>query len=440
MSALQQAGHQPQAIDLAVENLNEDKVRQANFIGISVPMHTALRLGVDAAHHIRRVNPSAHICFYGLYAWLNADYLLGSTAPGPALADSIIAGEVEPILAALLDALTAGESAATVSGVQTAASPAEPHLARLQFPIPDRQRLPKLNQYAHYIENETRYVAGYVESSRGCLHTCTHCPVVPVYNGRFFVVPAATVLADIDQQVEAGAKHITFGDPDFLNGPKHALRIARAMHERHPRLTFDFTTKVEHILQYRNLIPELRTLGASFVVSAFEATRNHILERLEKGHTVHDMGVALQILASANLPVQPTWVPFTPWTSLDDYLHMLGWIREHHLVYHVPAVQYGIRLLVPPKSTLLQQPDAGIWFRELDAANFSYRWQHPEPCMDELQAMVARVTERESDDAGRAFAHIEQLAYGLANRPVPSGPLPLPPAKRPPRLTEDWFC
>ena len=437
---LRGAGFAVRALDLAVESLDPKQVTRANFIAIATPMHTALRLGVAAATQIRSLNPSAHICFFGLYAWANADYLLHPDGEQQSPADSVIAGEIEDALLTLIEALAREEDPATVAGVQTAQKTADPILKRLHFPLPERSKLPPLSEYAHYIEKGLRYKAGYVESSRGCLHTCTHCPVVPVYNGRFFIVPADVVLADIRQQVEAGARHISFGDPDFLNGPGHALKIARALHQAHPLVTFDFTTKVEHLLQHRELLPELRALGAAFVISAFESTSERVLSRLEKGHTLAEMETALDLLAAAELPVQPTWVPFTPWTTLDDYLHMLAWIRQHNLLHHIPAVQYGVRLLVPPHSTLLAQPDATHWFGELDAANFSHRWAHPDPCMDELQARVAALVEQESDDAARAFAGIEALAYGLANRPVPSSPLPIAPALAPPRLTEDWFC
>ena len=85
-----------------------------------------------------------------------------------------------------------------------------------------------------------------------------------MYGGRFFVVPSATVLADVRQQVEAGAAHITFGDPDFLNGPGHALEVARALHREFPALSWDFTAKVEHLLRRRDLLPELRQVAALF--------------------------------------------------------------------------------------------------------------------------------------------------------------------------------
>jgi hypothetical protein len=442
---MRRAGFAVRPVDLAVEALPREAVSQARFIGFAAPMHTALRLGVRVAQEARELNPPAHICFYGLYAWLNAGYLLATVA------DSVIAGEYEEPLTALVAALARGDFAKTsvsIPGVTTRAHRESPHLARLHLPTPDRQGLPELSHYARYLDRGRYSLSGYVEASRGCLHTCRHCPVVPVYGGRFFVVPAETVMADVRQQMEAGAGsevvHITFGDPDFLNGPGHALKIARRLHAEYPGLTFDFTTKVEHILRYRALFPELRELGASFVVSAFESVSDAILRRLHKGHTRADLDEALAILAAAHLPVQPTWLPFTPWTSLDDYVDMLAWIRERFLIAHVPSVQLSIRLLVPPQSALLDECEPGALGR-LDEANFSYAWRHPDPRMDELQARVTIIAEgATADDPHAAFAAIERLAYQMAGRPLPTRSLGQSPPPRlkptPPRLTEDWFC
>src|SRR5262249_24606330 len=150
---------------------------------------------------------------------------------------------------------------------------AAPVLRRLPFVTPRRDGLPALDRYARLIgprPGEER-VTGYVEASRGCLHRCLHCPITPVYAGRFFVVPLEVVLADAEQQIAAGARHITFGDPDFLNGVGHSMAIARALHEAHPEVTFDVTTKVEHILRHRERIAELAGLGCVFIVSAVES-------------------------------------------------------------------------------------------------------------------------------------------------------------------------
>lgn len=438
LAMLRAEGLDVAAVDLAVDPFPADLAAGADLVAIAVPMLTALRIGVDAARRVRALNPDAHICFYGLYAWMNADYLLRGEEP---LADSVVAGEAEPTLVELARTLCADGDPSTVPGVTTAKRSADPLLSRVDLPLPERSTLPTLDRYARYMTNGEAQLAGYVEATRGCLHTCRHCPVVPIYNGRFFAIPAETVLADIAQQVNAGAQHITFGDPDFLNGPGHARKIARALHERFPSVTFDFTTKVEHILEHPDLIAELAGYGATFVVSAFESTSDWVLSKLHKGHTVADMERALCTLRDAGIAPQPTWMPFTPWTSLDDYLHLLGWIRVQQLIPYVPAVQLSIRMLVPPGSALLDDADVDAWTGPLDAENFTYRWDHPDPRVDELQRRVTRIAERAGDDDPyAAFAAVEEAAYALAGLPAPE-PVAAPYfIIQPPKLSEHWFC
>jgi hypothetical protein len=266
---------------------------------------------------------------------------------------------------------------------------------------------------------------------------------VPVYGGRFFVVPGDVVLADIRAQVAAGARHVTFGDPDFLNGPGHALEIARRLHAEWPSLTFDFTAKVEHLLKHRALLPELAALGCTFVVSAVESLSDEVLRRLDKGHTAADVNTLLDVMEQAGIVLHPTLVAFTPWTTLDEYIATVEFFRARGLVAHVPPIQLAIRLLVPPHSALLGQPDAASWVGPLDPETFSHRWRHPDPRMDALfEAVAARL--EQGDDADEKppalWDAVRALAYATAGRPLPDEPMP--PAFRPdpPRLTEHWFC
>jgi len=430
---LRGAGYEAVAVDTSVEALSDEAIARAQLVAISVPMHTATRLGVALAERVRRINPDAHICCYGLYALLNADYLR------PRYADSVIGGEFEAPLLELVRRLEAGEGPAEQD--------AAPHLARLPFVVPERAELPALREYAGLRRGDEIVPAGYVEASRGCLHTCLHCPIPPVYGGRFFVVPQAVVLADIRAQVAAGAQHITFGDPDFLNGPGHVLRIVRAMHEEWPWLTFDSTIKVEHILERRELFPELAALGCAFVVSAVESLSDLVLERLDKGHTRADVVEALDILDAAGIPMRPSLLPFTPWTTLDDYRDLLTFVEEREMIEHFDPVHFSIRLLVPPGSSLLDRPDTADWLGPLDEAAFTYRWEHPsDPRLDELQRAIAATVERaerEGEAAAETFARIKELAWEASGEPLP---LPrmrggVAVARKPvPGLTESWFC
>ncbi len=427
---LERAGFVPDAIDLSVEPLDETKVRRARLAAIAVPMHTALRLGVRAAERIRRINPACRIVCHGLYAELNAEHLLGRYA------DFVLSGESEAALVDLVERLDRGEQLARHQA---------PRLERLPFPVPRRDGLPALARYAALERDGRRLLAGYVETSRGCLHSCLHCPIPPVYGGRFFVVPHDVVLEDVRRLVAAGAQHITFGDPDFLNGPRHALRLVQAMHAEFPGLSYDCTAKIEHIVRHRERFTEFAATGCVFVVSAVESLSNVVLAQLEKGHTRADVQVALDVLRQAGIALRPSFVPFTPWTSLDDYLELLDWVAQEELVDQVDPVQFSIRLLIPQGSLLLARPGIQPFLRGLDAASFTHRWTHPDPRMDLLQRDLNALVEqaaRSAQDPAATFGRIRALAYLRADRPAAAARFRAPPPERPiaPRLTEPWFC
>lgn len=426
---LARAGHTARALDLAVESLDEAAVARARFVGISVPMHTALRLGVQAARRVRELNPDCHICFYGLYAPLHRDYLVAS-----GLADSVIGGEYEAELLRRMEA----------SPVAPPAAPREVILDRLSFAVPERTGLPPLAHYARLSRDGREHVAGYVEASRGCLHRCRHCPIPAVYGGRFFVVPVATVLEDIRRQVTAGAEHVTFGDPDFWNGPEHALAVVRALHREFPSLSFDVTTKIEHILRQRRHFAELKGLGCAFLVSAVESLSDRVLRLLDKGHTRADVEVALDIVQAAGLPLRPSLLPFTPWSTLDDYFELLDWVARRGLWDQVDPIQMAIRLLIPPGSKLLELDEVRRAIGPLDEVRLTYTWVHPDPRMDALQraAYGAAATGSATGEDPRLTLHrIRVEALTVAGCTLPSPPAAtLPRSARPPRLTEAWFC
>lgn len=430
--ALERAGFAPAALDIAVDPFDEAKVARARLVAISVPMHTALRLGARVAARVREVNGAAHVCLFGLYASLNAEYLLAHGV------DSAIGGEVEGPLVALAERLETPSSSA--NPVYRGA----PHLARQPFAPPSRAALPPLERYAHLVDGDRHRTAGHVEASRGCLHMCLHCPIPPVYGGRFFVIPEEIVLDDVRRLVAAGATHVTFGDPDFLNGPGHSLRLARAVHREFPAVTFDFTAKVEHLLKHRALLPELAAAGCIFIVSAVESFSDEVLANLAKGHTRAEALAAIRLVREAGVAPRPTFVSFTPWTRLEDYLDVLEVVRAEGLVDHVDPVQFAIRLLVPPGSALLASAAMRPFLGALDEAAFMWRWTHPDARMEALHAAASAAVERAGrvlEDPRDTFDEICRLAHDLAKTRPPRARGHAPPeARRAPRLSEPWFC
>jgi radical SAM superfamily enzyme YgiQ (UPF0313 family) len=417
LAFFERAGFEARGIDLAVEPLDEEAVRGADFIGISVPMHTALRTSIEILPRLRALNPEAHLALYGLYATLNAELLLSLGA------SSVLSGELEEELVDLARGAAAG--------------PREPFRKRLSFPVPSRRRLAPLDRYAHLdLGGGKLKKVGAVETTRGCLHLCRHCPIPPIYQGRFFAIPEETVLRDVRQLFEAGAEHIDFADPDFLNGPGHALSIARALHRQFPGLSFNFTAKIEHLVKHQRHLPELADLGCLFVVSAVESLSDRVLRELDKGHTREQVLEAHRVLRAAGIALRPTFVPFTPWSTREDYGDLFHWIGSAGLVEQVDAIQLTLRLLIPPGSLLLENESLGPVLGELDARALTYRWIHPDPAMDLLQEEAASLVER-GVALGRSnhsmFHDLAALALGEFEEPTQPGS----PA---PRLTEAWFC
>jgi radical SAM superfamily enzyme YgiQ (UPF0313 family) len=401
--------------DLSREPLPVAAVQVADWIAFHLPMHTATRMAIPQIHAVRELNPAARIVCYGLYAPVNNEMLrtLGVT--------HVIGGEFEKALADVI----AGRAAAVLPVI----------MDRLPFQVPDRKTLPALREYAGLVTNGERKVVGNTEASRGCKHLCRHCPIVPVYEGKFRIVQRDVVLADIRQQVAAGAEHITFGDPDFFNGPGHALAIVEAFHAEFPGITYDVTIKIEHLLKHGDLLPGLKQTGCLFITSAVESLDDAVLERLAKGHTRADFLAALEATRGHGLTLVPTFVAFTPWTSRRDYLDLLRTIRELDLVDSVAPIQLAIRLLIPAGSKLLELADLRV--DPFDPAALSYRWQHPDPEMDllcaDLQKLVA-LGDRLGATRVQLFGMIWERAFGAKPE------IELREGTAVPRLTEAWYC
>lgn len=427
---LKRAGFQVACIDLSLQKLDPRTLASASLVAVYVGMHTATRIAVEAIPRIKALAPGAHLCVYGLYAPMN-EMLLRGLGVG-----TVLGGEFEPGLLSLAERLRS-------TGRDAIQSEPLINLGRIEFLTPDRTGLPPLARYAHLqIPDGSSKVVGFAEGSRGCKHLCRHCPVVPVYQGKFRIVPVDVVLADIRSQVAQGAEHISFGDPDFFNGPTHALKLARALHAEFPGVTFDVVIKVQHLINHAELLAELKRCGCLFVTAAVEAVDDGVLEYLDKNHTTADFGRAVALLRQADLAFAPTFVAFTPWTTLEGYVELLRRLIELELVESVPPIQLCIRLLVPQGSYLLQLPGFRDLIQDFDAKILGYPWRHRDHRVDELQQQVqALVASAEETGLLRReiFARIWALAHeALGKTAPPLDQLSLGSAI--PHLSEPWYC
>ncbi len=443
---LRDAGCQVDLMDVSRQPLDEVAIARADLVAFYLPMHTATRLAGPLIEQVRRLNPRARLCAYGLYAPLNRRWLQALGV------DVVLGGEFEADLVALARGGSdrSGEAGANGTGVsdQAGRSTGAPTglaavpLPRLRFRVPDRRGLPSLHQYAALdLGDGTRRLVGYTEASRGCKHRCRHCPVVPIYQGRFRIVPVEVVLADIRAQVDAGAQHITFGDPDFFNGIGHALRIVDALAREFPGLTYDVTIKIEHLLRYARHLETLARTGCLFVTSAVESFDDRVLLRLDKGHTAADVERAVALCRQAGVLLAPTLIPFHPWTTLTSYCDLLERLVALDLVDQVAPIQLAIRLLIPEGSRLLELAELRDLVEPFDPERLVYPWRHPDPAVDELHEEVWRLVSRgQHQPRRRLFQAIWTLAHERAGRPRTLPGNLLADRAAVPFLTEPWYC
>jgi radical SAM superfamily enzyme YgiQ (UPF0313 family) len=462
-------GHAVTCFDLTRQELDPAVVRSGELIAIYLPMHTATRLACKLIPTLRKQNAGAHICCYGLYAPMNAEYLR-SLGVG-----TILGGEFEGGLVRLAERLSApdkgdklfpqglkpSEAGGSMSELKlrpptaiggdalkraptTPAEQTEPmiSLERLRFEVPDRAGLAPIAKYAHLIVPGGAYrLVGSTEASRGCKHLCRHCPIVPVYNGVFRIVDRDVVLADVRQQVAAGARHISFGDPDFFNGIRHAMELVGAFHAEFPAVTYDVTIKIEHLRGQEQHLARLRDTGCLFVISAVESVDDGILERLDKGHTREDFLYVAQKFRELGMTLHPTFVPFTPWTTLDGYLDLLRVLAEEELIENVAPIQLGIRLLIPEGSRLLELEEVRRIVGAFDAESLVYPWANGDARVDALSETVQAIAaeaDRKKESRAATFGRIWETAHAAAGQAAPQ--LRLMRARAVPFLSEPWYC
>lgn len=419
-AALRAAGHDVEMRDLSITAFDRSVLGSVDAVAISVPMHTASRLAQDVVSAVSSTRPDLPVALYGLYA-------------GEGAADGVSArfvGEYEPQLVEWAD------GGAQPVGLRISLAPGK-------FATPFRGGLAGLAGYGRLEVGGEARLAGYVEASHGCRHRCRHCPIPAVYDGRYRIVGADSVLADIDSQVEGGARHITWGDPDFLNGPRHAVDLLEAAHRRHPHLTHDLTIKVEHLRAHSDLLPRLAASGVLFVVSAFESTDDRTLRLLNKGHTASDMAAVVVEVRNHGIDIHPSWMPFVPWTVPSDVVGIFRFLDAHDLLGSTDPVQLSIRLLIPQGSLMLDLDEVASVIGAYDPDLLSYRWASADPGSDVLQQRLASLAEAGAETGRDTVATLVDM-WKEACRVAGIDPSEADPkgvvTRDRPRLSESWFC
>ena len=394
-AALLAAGHQVRCVDLAVDTLSADDVDWAERVALSVPMHTAMRLALRVADTVRARRPGLPLCFFGLYAGM-------AGRPDGDLADRRHHRRRVRTRARGLGRGRrpgAGRPTGPFRGPHTGPSTRSPSWAATPaWPSP--------------ASNDWSVRWPPAEAARTAVGTARCRSSTTGGSGRWTRTPSwptSTSWWPPGPAISASPTPTSSTHPTMPAGswPRCMTAI--------PDLTFDSTIKVEHLLRSpRRARPSWPQAGCAFVVSAFESVNDRILAVLDKGHTAADMSEAVIALRSHGIEIRPSWLPFTPWTTLDDLVALVDFVVAHDLIANVDPVQYSVRLLVPDGSLLLAEPAMTAHLGGYDPARLGWTWAHPDPVVDHLQVEIAALVEAQvGEDPERTFDQVDGLIRSL---------------------------
>lgn len=380
-------GIEVEGADTWIEPLADEQLAKADLVAISVPLFDSLRGAADLAQRAHRLNPRAHVTFFGQYATVNYRRLAGPYG------DSAIVGEWELPLTALSQRVLGGDRDPRdmpglyrpgMADVAPFIPPRGEGAAVSRLP-PARHLLPPLTRYpqpqVETLCGESK-VVGATELTRGCHHRCLYCSVFAAYHGRVILAPDDLIMADVRNMVAAGMTHLTFADAEFLNVVPPALRIVRAIHQEFPQLTMDFTARVDHILESREAVAEMAKLGVRFITSAMEFPSERVLQAVAKEVKLNELDDALGFLEGIGVRANPTFVMFNPWVTFEEILEFTDFVVARKLDRIIDPIQYETRLHLYKGSPLLDDPF--IRGLKLTENEFHYEWSHPDDRVDEL--------------------------------------------------------
>jgi len=169
-----------------------------------------------------------------------------------------------------------------------------------------------------------------------------------------------------------------------------------------------------------------------------------VLEKFDKGHTRADFLAAVARFRELGMTLLPTFVPFTPWTTLEGYQDLLDVLAKQGLSENVAPIQLAIRLLIPAGSRLLELPEVRAMVGPFDSAALVFPWKHEDPRVDALAREISQLVQRgDSLKLSRTeiFSHIRRAAHAVAGNRAPNGAMHSAWKSAPvPYLDEPWYC
>jgi len=291
-------------------------------------------------------------------------------------ADFIINGEAELTLLELVDALKDGNTrfegikglAYRNEGVHTTPPrPVMKNWEELPFPAYD---LINMESYRSTWLKNAGYFSLNIATTRGCPFHCNWC-AKPIYGNRYTARSVAHVVRELKQlQEQYHFDHLWFCDDIFGLKPGWVHDFAEAVAREGLSFTFKIQSRADLLLEENN-IRDLARAGCESVWMGAESGSQKILDAMEKGTTVEQIGQATRLLKENGIKacffIQFGY-PGETKTDIDLTILMIRELLPHDIgisvSYPLPGTRFyeNVKASLGPKSNWTDSDELALMF------------------------------------------------------------------------------
>ena len=359
-SALDQAGHDVQFLDLCFERDPAGATRRAihkhnpGIVGVSVR-----NIDNSDAIALRHYTPEAKEIFSAVReAAPLAKVIAGGAAFGVAPealfqsfgVDYAVAGDGERASVALVDSLARGDSITAIPGVVRMENDCVHFAPPGEDAALDALPSPSLHRWIDLRRYERNGATIPIQSKRGCVYKCVYCTYRNVEGWGYRTRDPERVADEIEElNRKAGVKTFDFVDSTFNSPPGHALEVCEAIIRRDLGVHLD-TTNFTPAAASNELLSAMRHAGFRTLGITAESASDPVLEKLEKGFTAakaRDVAERVEKMGIRALWIFLVGGPGENSRTLEETLKFAEWRLNHG-----DAVYLTVGLRIYPGTTL----------------------------------------------------------------------------------------
>lgn len=309
------------AAELSAEKLAETLAQvQPQLVGISLCVDESAEWTKDVLTILRRSCPATHIVMGSYFP---------SLYPAKAFeripqAHSIVIGEGEATLSALVSALSEGEDWRILEGIAYRDMNGDVHINPRRRLIDCLDDLPFPQRYLATGNGEL--FEAMLEGTRGCKFFCSFCAVRPFYGlstgPALRMRSARHIVGEISELCRQYPKlqSFRFVDPDFI-APHTACRaaeFAELLMKTGLSVHLMMDTRTSSVVRNVELLKLLKQAGLNRLYLGIESGSPHILKKMNKAVDVQDNYQASLVLDQLDIDYSYGFMMVTPWSTDED--------------------------------------------------------------------------------------------------------------------------